>query len=617
MPVAEDKDKDEATLADLHDRLQRWFKDAVDNTDDARRDSELARDYYDGKQWTDDEIKALNNRGQSPVVINRIKPQVDFMLGAERMRRTQPKAFPRNRADEQAADAATQALRFVLTDNNFDEVRSEGFETLIVEGSGFGEVRVVPSANGPRVVIGFIPWDRGFFDPYSRRRDFEDARYRGQAIWMDHSEAKRQWPDAGDVLEETWATGDGTETYEDKPPIWVNHNRRRIRIIEIWYREGREVSRCLFTRGGILEGPDPSPYIDDEGMQEDPYVFSSAYIARTGERYGLVKQLMDIQSEVNKRRSKALHLLSVRQVRSEKGAVEDMAASRRELARPDGWIETVPGFAFEVLPTGDMAAAQFNLLEEAKSEIDAVGVNPALMGKGLADASGRAIQARQQAGQFEVGPLFDALRSFQRRVYRKAWGRVRQFWTGPRWVRITDNPETPKWIGLNRPVTMGEELEKELGGPLPPELAADPRMAQVIRTENSLTELDVDIVIGEAPDYVTIKQEQFAVMADLAKAGVPIPPEALIKLSGVPQMDEVLRLMKGTPEEQEQRQAEEQQAKRLEIEDAISKIRERERRGEKTVADAEKSRKGAGKLDAERMKILAELMGVAPPAAGG
>ena len=74
------------------------------------------------------------------------------------------------------------------------------------------------------------------------------------------------------------------------------------------------------------------------------------------QRYGMVRGLISLQDEINKRRSKALHLLSVHQVIAEKGAVQDVDKARRELARPDGFIEVASqGMRFEVLPTGELA----------------------------------------------------------------------------------------------------------------------------------------------------------------------------------------------------------------------------------------------------------------------
>ena len=80
---------------DMLTKLVGYYENFVDHTEDARQLSERDRDYYDGKQWTDEEIETLQKRGQPAIVVNRIKPKVDFLLGVERQQRTMPKAFPR------------------------------------------------------------------------------------------------------------------------------------------------------------------------------------------------------------------------------------------------------------------------------------------------------------------------------------------------------------------------------------------------------------------------------------------------------------------------------------------------------------------------------------------
>ena len=67
----------------------------------------------------------------------------------------------------------------------------------------------------------------------------------------------------------------------------------------------------------------------------------------------MVRGLISLQDEINKRRSKALHLLSVRQVIAEQGAVPDVDKARREVAKPDGFIEVMPGLKFEIEQTAD------------------------------------------------------------------------------------------------------------------------------------------------------------------------------------------------------------------------------------------------------------------------
>lgn len=561
--------------SDVLSQLVKDFEAAIEATYDSRQLAERDRDYYDNKQWTSDERAVLNKRGQPCITVNRIKPKIDYLLGIERKQRNDPKAYPRTPQDADSADAATDAIRYVLDDNNWDFVRSDLFKNMLLEGIGGCEISAAPHGNirpdgtsDYRITIKWIPWDRLFYDPHSRREDFSDARYRGQVIWMDEADAREKWPEAVAIFDSTTASEPASdETHGDIPKHrWYDHQRKRVRIVEMWCRHQNKIIQYKFTKAGILEDPKESPYQDEEGFSEDALEFISAFVDRDGNRYGVARAWIDIQDEINKRRSKAVHLMSVRQVRLERGAVEDLEQVRRELAKPDGVLETNPGTEFEILPTGDMAAAQFNLLEHSTNEIDSVGVNAAMSGTEGRVMSGRALIAKAEGGMAELGPIFDALRHLQLRVYRKVWGRVRQYWTAEKWVRVTDDDKTPKYVGLNQPVTVmqqAQELE-QAGQPIPPELLQAVQMnpQAIAKVKNNVTELDVDIILSEVPDTAAIQAEQFEKLAGLAQSGVPIPPEALIEASGLRNKDKILEKMNtgGIPPQAQQQiqQAQEQ-----------------------------------------------------------
>ena len=59
--------------------------------------------------------------------------------------------------------------------------------------------------------------------------------------------------------------------------------------------------------------------------------------------YGIVKGMIDAQSEVNKRHSKALHYLNAKQVLAEEGAFVDWNDAQKTLARPDGITKLTDG----------------------------------------------------------------------------------------------------------------------------------------------------------------------------------------------------------------------------------------------------------------------------------
>ena len=113
------------------------FEESEEATRESREKAERDRDYYDEKQWTADEIKKLEDRGQPAITYNRIKRKVNAMMGLEKQTRKDPKAFPRTPADEQASHAATDVLRYVCDDNRWDDKRSECGKELAIEGDGY------------------------------------------------------------------------------------------------------------------------------------------------------------------------------------------------------------------------------------------------------------------------------------------------------------------------------------------------------------------------------------------------------------------------------------------------------------------------------------------------
>ena len=597
-----------------HGTLVRWMNDADDYTLEARTLAEKARDYYDGKQWTDSEVQKLKKQKQAPTVINRIKPKMDGLMGMERANKTTAKAYPRTPKHEGAATAATESIRYVLQNNNYNNVRSACWDNLAIEGTCGAEVIVNKDGDDFRITINHLMWDRLVYDPHSRKKDFSDARYLGQVIWLDYDEAIALYPGKEDILENMVS---GSETYEDKPR-WMDNTRNRVKIVELYYRKDGEIWYSCFTYGGYLKEPKKSPFVNEEGETEWPYEFASSFVSREGVRYGAVRQLMDIQDEVNKRRSKALHLMSVRQVRLERGAVEDINKARQELAKPDGVLETTPGMEFEILKTGDMAAAQFNLLTEAKSEIDSVSYSAAAAGKETRSMSGIALRSREMASQTELAPMFDVLRNLDIRIYRKVWNRIKQYWDAEKWIRITDDENNLKFVGLNAPITAGQKLMEEAQKRgLPPEamqqlqqrIAVDPSMQQIVGTQNDIADLDMDIVISDVPDSVTTQAEDFVVLGEMVKSGFQMPPLAVIEASPLSNKEKILKMMR---EQQQQAVPPQIQQQMQQMQEAMQKMAQENQSLKTSQSEAAAKinanyQEGIAKLEADKQIKMQEI----------
>lgn len=577
----------ENSLEETHAKLLRYYEDAEEATYESRQKAFKARDYYDGIQYTPAELAELAKRKQPPIVKNRIKGKVNYLTGAEVQGRTDPKAYPRTPKHSKEAETVTDALRFVWENADGDEIRSEVKENQIIEGIGAAEVIGEVKGDDVEIVINQIPYDRFFYDPHSRKKDFSDARYLGIIAWMDISAAKEKYPNKTDVIEATQDSSTSLhDTDEDKPAkSWISSNRKRVKVIQIYWRKGKEWEVSHFTKGGYLIDPMPSPYLDEYGVPDCPIEAVSGYVDRDNNRYGVVSDMISPQDEVNKRSSKALHLLNTRQARYDKHKMNEQSPEkiRAELAKPDGIIEAEDG-AFEILPTNDMAMGNLQLLQEAKMEMEVTGPNASMQGRDSRDLSGRAILAQQQGGMVEISRILDSGRNWDRRMYRQIWNRVRQYWTEEKWIRVTDNDRGARFVGLNQPMTLRsqamDQLEAEPDSPqkdramMQVQNDPDPRLDAVVGIKNNVAEMDVDIIIEEVPEIVNLQMEDFQALVKMASTGYPIPPQLLIELAPISQdkRDQILEQMNQPNPAQQAMQELEIKGKAADIDETNSKV---------------------------------------------
>ncbi len=565
-PQAPDKDWD-GDLDLLLDDLVRRFEAAEMATAPARKLSERDRAWYDGQQWSAAQIAELAERGQPPIVDNMIRSKVDYMMGAERRLRSDPKAYPRTPTDEGLADAATQALRYVTDDNVFNRLRSDVFANIAIEGVGGAEVVVEATADGTMDVrMHHIPFSRLWWDQYSADPDFHDARHLGTVIWGDKEQFLSLFPKARAILDQTLGNEHdwSANTYGDRPSTaWVDSSRTRVRIVTCHWQHGGDWWTGIYTRGGFLHGPVVSPYVDRRGQTACPLILRSAHVDGQNNRYGLIRDLIPLQSEINARRSKLMHILQTRSIIYEEGAVDDVDDARDQIARPDGAVAVNRGFKFEVNRDTDMSTGQFELLQHTIARLQGHGPNSSMMGKDPRELSGRAISLQQAGGAVEQEPDFDGLRLWSRRMYERGYMCIRQFWDGKRWLHVTDDNGSSKFVGINTPITFGEALAR-----LPPDQKAmqaqrygirpgDPRLGIVVKYENDLGGLDMQITLEEGQDTPTMAAEQFQALMQFAQANPgAIPVEVLIQASSLKDKDKLVEQIK----EHQQQQAAGQQA---------------------------------------------------------
>jgi hypothetical protein len=290
-------------------------------------------------------------------------------------------------------------------------------------------------------------------------------------------------------------------------------------------------------------------------------MYSSA-VDHDGDRYGFHRTLKSVQDEINARRSKGLHILNSRRIIGEIGAFDDVEKARVEAARPDGFVLRNKGFeaSFDDAAKQMELTGQFQFLENALNEINQFGPSQVLVGQGVENQSGRAINLRQQAAVAELGPFVLSYRAWKIRVYRAIFALCQKYWTAQRWIRITDNQQVMQFIQING-------------------VSNDPQTGQPINV-NALAQLDVDIILDEGPDTINAMADTYETLSTVlpAIANLLTPQKAaaaldiLVESSGLP--SEAKKRFRQADQQQQPPDPMLQQAKQLALAKTQAEVQE-------------------------------------------
>lgn len=578
------------------DYNRRLFTEAQTLTENARNYAEKASRYYHGK--LDKKIDAeLRLKMQPNFNINRVKPAIEGMIGVVDKGKSDPRCYPRTPKDEDSSEVATDTLRYICDTNRWHSIKINSFRNILVEGTA----AILTEVDG-QLDIKFrrIRFEEFFYDPYSRELDFSDASYMGIAKWQYVADITKDYPEHEEALRESCYSGSdlaNDSTWNDRPNdaaglTWYDSKRKRLLRVEMYSRTTGVWQKCVFVGNLVLEEGD-SPYLDNDKKPCNPIEAYSAYIDDENRRYGEISDMMGPQDEINVYRRQLAHLAKFRQMQeiSEAAAYADKEEVRAEAAKADGVIPAGYG------PVGsDKFELNASMLAEAKGEIDRVAPAPALLGRQSGSQSGRQSLIQQQAGLMELAHLFSGTEDFELRCYRQAWSRARQYWNQPKFLRVTDDEKSFRFVQVNKPMWG------------PPEVVMDPEtgfwkvdsQGQIVMEpkflgmENAIAEMDVDIIVDSTPDTANVQEEQFQALVELAKVYGPqeVAFDDIVAVSSMPRKREFTEKRDARRQQQSQTDPLKQQAAALELQSRQADIG-------KTVAQTEQSRATAIKTMAD------------------
>jgi hypothetical protein len=548
---------DSPQIKAMHRRLLGHYVEEMDRQAPNRREMALDEKFYDNHQWDEIDKALLKSRGQVPLTFNITATAINWMLGTERRGRTDYRILARRKEATKAAERKTDVFKYLSDVNRSEFAWSAAFAETVKAGVSWMEGGVQDDIEGEPVYDRHESWRNIIYDSAARELDMKDARYLFRPVWTDVDTAATLFPararliQAGGarVYDSSYFLDDLGDPAMDEHEDMVQNTalgmmradvnsgaRNRIRLIEAWYRvpvmedrlsggqfrgeifdpqsKGhiREVSSgqatvrrgvtfrvhvMIMTNTGVLWAS-KSPY------RHNRFPFTPVWCYResgTGLPYGVIRNIRDIQRDINKRATKSLHLLSTSKVIADDDAVEDWEEFEEEVARPDAIIRKKKGSDIQIHDQLELGNAHMELMSRDISMIQQVsGITDEALGRTTNAVSGKAIVARQEQGALATAPIFDNLRLARQVHGEKMLSLVEQYMTQTTEFRV-----------------------------------AGPRGNAEFRTINSNVEDDIvstkaDFVITEDDWNATLRQTQAQQFFELLTKLAPVAPEVVLKL---------------------------------------------------------------------------------------
>lgn len=437
-----------------------------------RVNADKEADYADGNQLSSDLLRRQKELGIPPAKENIIGPAIAAVCGYEAKTRTDWRVTPDGDPEGQdVADALNYRLNQAERHSHADRALSQAFRAAVTVGIGWVEVARAPNSLQFPYKCRYVHRNEIWWDMQAQEPDLSDAQWLFRRRWVDRRRAARMFPEheqiilksadkwiadlAGEMLEGGQSTGlaaamDAERAWTVQEDAWYNEENQQVCITELWYRRWAEITVLRLNNGRAVEfdtdnelhqaalqakrgvlsrelvpavrrsywmGPHllsdgPTPYPHDYF----PYVLVAGYREdMTGVYYGLVRDMIFPQDNLNASISKLRWGMAATRVERTKGAVAmSDALFRRMAGRVDADIVlnpdemSRPGARFEVKRDFQLNAQQFQLMEDSRRAMERVsGVTAAFQGMQGSARSGVQEQTQLEQSQIGVADLMD------------------------------------------------------------------------------------------------------------------------------------------------------------------------------------------------------------------
>lgn len=447
-----------AVIQDLKDS----FKQGYEAFYPSRVEAQHVWNLYHNRQYTDEQVSILENRGQPKETFNVIKMFSRMLVGYYSTIVNNIRAVPTQYSDIDIAALMQDVINYEFTRNRFDihgdQIKLGGLVSGLlccytsVKDTGRRDKfkRAIYNLD-----MSYVPDYELVLDPMSTKDDYSDARFLHRFRWFTEDAMVKAFGKA--KVAELTPFDNYTEAEE------ADYDYK----YDTYFSGQFRTDNAYLVVHSVIEDEDGKRWSivwHDETILEKkeityretrwPYRVQKLHSSDRTEYYGIFREVAESQAAINQAVIKIQQMVNTEKVFVEDGAVENLEDFARKVNRVNAVISVLSlnGIRIEKL-TADVAQ-QYTIIDRALDRIQRVlGINDSFLGMAFASDSGRKVKLQQNATIMSLRYVTARIEAFYASLGKDMAGLIKQYYTATQVLRIADEIVGERWVAVNQPMT--------------------------------------------------------------------------------------------------------------------------------------------------------------------
>lgn len=443
------------------DYLRESFKVGYSAFESSRNEANETWDMYHNRQYTQEQLALLSNRGQPAETFNVIKLFARMLVGyySTVVNTAQVKAD--HERDIDTAALLNDAVDYVFEDNRFDiegdQIKLGGMISGIL--CSYLDVQYTgrrDKFNRPinRIDASYVPDSELVLDPSSTQDDYSDAEFLHRFKWLSKSKVNKLF--GKNTTDELDAYSNFLNVNEAEFEFnygWAYTGHYRVfdnYLIVHTVREDDEGKRwSIFWSGTKILSKQEITFKETRW----PYRVQKLHSSNKKEYYGIFREVLESQKAVNQAIIKLQLMVNSEKVFVQEGAVENIDDFTMAVNRVNGIVEVKQLNGIKIDQLSREVLDQYTIIDKSFDRIQRIlGINDSFLGMAFASDSGRKVKLQQNQTVMSLRYITARIESFYRSLGWDIANLIKQYYTANQVLRVADEVVGDRWIEVNAPM---------------------------------------------------------------------------------------------------------------------------------------------------------------------